>query len=1458
MQKILGILILFHILYCPSLFSQNRKNLENSNYGATIEKNLEAYTLLERAQIFLQSKKYQDAVLLLKVISEKYPYSLITTEDKFYIPFREKISELINSLPREAKELFLLEINYISSGLYKKAMEEMDVLILEEIFQKYYISELGDDASYHLGLIAFEKGHYIKAMHYFEKSINHPNCSLNTDKIRLCLYYLYKITKNEKNAQALYSQLKAIPALKEKLMLTDLAIAEWQKLGQNSLEGGTEFQGIDKEFWTTVWKQEYELNFTSLSYDYNSNQRINRRNRKSSNAENEVFFDEDSLINDWKKNLWFPVNNSVTNETCIIFRKNDHIMCFALDNMKKILWEANVEGSNKNIFKGNFPEDPYNNRDTRIPTTRDEVLAFSDQIGKQMVIHKGVLFAVSNHEKTGVILPYYQKRWGNNLGNTKYEGNLIFAIDVKSGKKIWKLGENSNADDPFYNAIFLHLPIETPYGYLVTFRLNSDIYSATVTKQNREIIWKKYLCSAESTTEMPTNNAAVVYGDDFIFITIDYGVVIKINASNGNFCWIKRYNSTTSGRLDSYTIPTIKDGIELNSLVYHFGRLIIFPSDANTILIVDSESGDELYTIDDGFVDFRRYLIGTDDSGFYMAGSKGIRKYQYDSNQFVWQSAISENYGKGILFGKNILFPSNRNLYIIDKETGKTVSTLKIKLENPNAPLGNISVSNGFIISTNYNSVTIVNEVELIIKNLTEIIIKNKTDEIIHQRGVLYFEIGEYQKSFEDIAEAITMAGSNIQKNIVYCDSLLNLFEKIHNLGQEKKYQSAILEMSKFISDSNHKSFLNFLHGEINAENKKYDEALKNYIESFSQKNSDSKNRMVQNKLGYSTPSFAALLKVAALLENNLISEDKLIELLNQSENIPEEFILLALIEKCHNEKIKQWVFNAFVKKSNNDLISAKINSFLHCLMHIDDPIVSLSARYYLFLQLIQMQEYWSAGKELEILRNQNTNTIIYTENGPELLTSKISKFKSNTRLLMDDMIDPALRQITDPPLKEIWSTSKNIGPQTRLIYLRGFSPRPEFVEKNIFLHNMNENKIFGCDLLTGEKKWTFEVPISKRGSNKFGESENSNLILFRMEGIGVLNNDYKNYAIDLKTGKNIWTIDTDKSIVFDIGSGCLLNYKSNKLNEINELKELSVIDAFNGKKMYSISLKEEIKKAFAHKGRLILLNLSNTTLSIYNLYTGEKIKDINFNHSLQDSVNLLLENMIVLQKINGEVMAFSLKDGELVWENKLHGTGSCAYDIFNINDDKILMNCQNNKVYYLSSKNGEIVWNFVIPDRFLYNKIEVHPVSGNETFIILGWTQSKQIKENSSSQDHYFIFDMATGNLLNKVVMNLASQDYSRNRSLGNIAFKGDVIPKISATNNNGVLINFVRKRDGGVVKKHFIELRYNYEFEFISAKGSILFTTAQNDVIFYGNPAEIKSQNQKINLLKVAFDEK
>ena len=445
-------------------------------------------------------------------------------------------------------------------------------------------------------------------------------------------------------------------------------------------------------------------------------------------------------------------------------------------------------------------------------------------------------------------------------------------------------------------------------------------------------------------------------------------------------------------------------------------------------------------------------------------------------------------------------------------------------------------------------------------------------------------------------------------------------------------------------------------------------------------------------------------------------------------------------------------------------------------------------------------------------------------------------------------MHDPAIKQITDPPLKEIWN-SKKIGEQTSMVKFAGNSTRPEFMEKNIYIYNRAENKIYACDLMSGEKKWNYEVAVNKN-SARMNENERTVDFNLRMEGIGLLSMDQKDYAVDLKTGKNLWSLPQEKSETLDMGCGCLVKYRN---------KELIIFDAFTGKRMYSLFLKEDIKKAVIHNGRLVVLNIGSTIITLFNLYTGERITELTFPNSLRDNFFIFIGENLILQSHNGQVNAFSMKNGASSWQCNIQGAYLKDQNfIFNINNTNLLMYSQNGMIYNLSCKDGKVLWQYEIPERYLYRNIDLCPISGNETLLLLCSSQIKQTSNNSTGNDSYFIIDMANGKVLNKVVSELAQQDLWRPRFAINFAFKGEVIPKVTSNNGNGIRINFLRKRDSQVVKKHFIDLKSYGEYDSVSVKGCMFFLYSHNEVVFFGNPDVIEMQRNKMKLLAEAFNEK
>lgn len=1441
MRKIQIVTLLLTLFFSLKGFGQTIKKFEDSNYGATIERNLEAHALLDRAKDFLDSKKYQDAVLILKFIIDKFPNILFSEENRLYIPFQDKVFEIISSLPEEAKKLFLLEINSISSGMYKRAMEEMNFGLLEEIDSKYFLGDFGDDAANQLGMVSLEKGNFTKAIRYFEKALRHPQTSVNKDKLKLNLYYLYSV--NGQKVDALRSELLSKkPMLKSDIDRIDIAVKEYLAIINHAESSNLGFKSLGKQFWTSIWQQKIDVmpKNTSENVRFQRNQRIIRINRNA-----ESFYDNDEgFHNEWKKNRWYPCNNSVINENFFVLRNYDVITCYSLESAPKILWETSIEGSAKKRFRESYNEfEMHPGTNTRIPTSREEILAFSDHIGKQMVERKGVLYAISNHENTGSIVPLIQKRWGGGEGNYKVDGNFIFAVDIKSGKKMWKLGDNSNVKDPFYNAIFLNLPIETPYGLFVVYQVNNDVFAAMVTHK-KEVIWKKFLCSSESTYEMPLNNAAAVIGDDYIFITIDYGVIIKLDAINGSYCWIKRYEFRDVNA-NYYIPPSVKNGAEINSLLFHKGTLIVLPSDKNVVYAINSETGEELFQINEGFAEFRRYLVGSDATGFYMAGSRGVVKYAYNEKKILWQSEINDNFGKGIISNDMILLPSDQNIYLLDKLTGKKISMLSLNLNGNKFPLGNIVANGSYIVSTSFDSIFVFDEVDEVISNLSAIIASNKDEDLLHRRGVLYFQKRDIEKSFGDFSKAIQLCETDMVKRNLYCESLLDVFEKIYENGLDNKNIKSMQNIATYLVDENHKSYWYYLQGEINLAANQYSEALKNYIMSFSLPSGKMKQRLVNEK-GMSVASgFAALLKSVSLVEKKKISEEELISALYSMSIVPDEFILLALIEKCPSINIKKWIFKSYLSTIDQKLESSKAKSFFLCLSHSNDPTVSLSAKYYLFKQNIILKEYWSAGMALQELLAQNLDDLVYTTKGLEKLSDLISKYNLDVAK-WNNVFNPAVRQITNPPLQELWRSAKTLNARSEVIMIDGQSTRPEYVEKNIFLQNRTDKKIYSCDLVSGAINWSFELS-EENAKMKNDEYFKPLRVYMRMDGIGLINNNQKDYAFDFWNGKVLWVLPNEKSETLDMGSGSLIRYKQN---------ELSVFDAFSGKNMYTLQLKEEIRKAFVYKGRLMVINQSSTSVSFFNLYTGELVAEVNFAYSLKTNFNLLLDDKVVFQKNDNDLIAYTVRDGKQAWEQ--NGNVLAGNLVFSINDQNILMYSRNGMIYYFSSKDGKLLWSYEVKERFKYRLIDIYPVSGNDTLIVLASSHINRNNAEAVLENTYFVIDMNNGNVLNEVKVKNNNQESMYMQNAWQVAYKGDVFPKIMSTNNRIETIKFIRIKDSEISEKHFIELNNRNEIKFIGVKGHVVFVSSEGEISSYGNRSVIAEQKENNDILAESFNEK
>jgi hypothetical protein len=182
--------------------------------------------------------------------------------------------------------------------------------------------------------------------------------------------------------------------------------------------------------------------------------------------------------------------------------------------------------------------------------------------------------------------------------------------------------------------------------------------------------WRTMVSSAETpaggqSEEMTHNLLTLEQG--VLYANTNLGAVAAISARDGQVQWISTYarakRSSSSGQ-DKRAAHFYRD---LNPCVYHRGTLLVAPSDSEHILAFDAATGQKLW--DSELAEDAVHLLGVG-GGNLVASGDHLWWIDVDGGKVVakWPDQSPHGYGRGILAGDKIYWPTRDALYVFNQK----------------------------------------------------------------------------------------------------------------------------------------------------------------------------------------------------------------------------------------------------------------------------------------------------------------------------------------------------------------------------------------------------------------------------------------------------------------------------------------------------------------------------------------------------------------------------------------------------------------------------------------------------------------------------------------------------------------------------------------------------------------------------------------------------------------------
>jgi outer membrane protein assembly factor BamB len=156
-------------------------------------------------------------------------------------------------------------------------------------------------------------------------------------------------------------------------------------------------------------------------------------------------------------------------------------------------------------------------------------------------------------------------------------------------------------------------------------------------------------------------------GDDAVFLSTGLGAVAAVEAEDGSLRWVVTYES---GNRES--TPTEQERRENSPCLFAQNIVVAAPGDSNRLFAIDSRCGTILWrrALPGGV----EHLLGAKD-GILVASGERLWGLNLSTGEVVWSvgftDPVSFGFGRGILAGKVVYWPTREDIYVVDQGTGR-------------------------------------------------------------------------------------------------------------------------------------------------------------------------------------------------------------------------------------------------------------------------------------------------------------------------------------------------------------------------------------------------------------------------------------------------------------------------------------------------------------------------------------------------------------------------------------------------------------------------------------------------------------------------------------------------------------------------------------------------------------------------------------------------------------------
>jgi len=636
---------------------------------------------LDRVKPLVADRQWDEAIEILRQLSETSEGKLLNVSPHRFIGLRDWCQLRLAALPPEALKLYRGRVDPVAQKWYEQGIANRDHRLLRNIVDQTFASSFGDDALMALGEMALESGDYAAARWHWERIVpvqnpgtaamprawpSYPDTDLDLAAVRARLVLVSILEGTTDRARAELAAFRKLhPDAQGRLGGRD---GRYVQLLESLLTESASWPAAPSDNdWLTFAGNPQRNKTASPLVDVGAVAwRIPLR---PAAAPAEGPMGAKTVGEDPREPLsFFPLLAGRR----VLVNTDRQLLAMRCD-MGQPAWGRTVE-----IYQ------------SELTGAAGRPMILTDSLGSPcftMTIFRERLFARMGSTVTG------QSRGSA----TSDRSGCLACLDLAAeGRLLWKIA-------PEEGWAFEGAPLADDRGVYVAMRHHDIRPQASVAcfdADTGRFRWRRFVCGAETPARgiLPeqTHNLLTLSSDTLYYNT-NLGAVAALRADDGRILWISLYPRALRGDL-SKLAPHWRR--ELNPCVLDRGTLLVAPADSPRIFAFDAATGQILWQTG-AEVEDAAGLLGTAGDWLIAGGSRlywiSLKEEDRGRVKHVWPDGPERpGYGRGILAGQDVLWPTRDKLYIFDQQTARPRRI--VDLIALGASGGNLLVANGKLL----------------------------------------------------------------------------------------------------------------------------------------------------------------------------------------------------------------------------------------------------------------------------------------------------------------------------------------------------------------------------------------------------------------------------------------------------------------------------------------------------------------------------------------------------------------------------------------------------------------------------------------------------------------------------------------------------------------------------------------------------------------------------------------